>query len=181
LKGEKEMTTDEKVVATEKVPRKEKVLYFLRFHAWSMIAIGIAWFVYFAVVANGLSYDPAKGTDFSGFLFSLGIFALFPCVAWGVLALKVAQVDEDNWEEGSAHFSWGIFWMKALCMIGAGCFAILFGFRIRTMMESAQYTACPDKHLCPLFFLGSWMWYFIGACSFWSAIGRILNKLERRK
>ncbi len=26
------------------VQEKEKVLYFLRFHAWSLIALGVAWY-----------------------------------------------------------------------------------------------------------------------------------------
>ncbi len=36
------MSEEVKIEGAGKVPRKEKVLYFLRFHAWSLIALGVA-------------------------------------------------------------------------------------------------------------------------------------------
>ena len=162
------METNEEVVVAGKVPRKEKVLYFLRFHAWSIIAIGVAWFVYFA----------AKGLDL--FLFSFAVFILFLCVTWGALALRVAKVDEDSWVDGVTHFSWGIFWMKALCVIVAEIFAALCVFGIYSARVDAQ-AMIPRRLQLWLSIYGSCAWFFIGACSFWGAIGRILNRLERRK
>ena len=110
---------EEKIVVAEKVPRK-KVLCFLRFHAWSIIAIGIAWFIYFAVAEKGLDL----------FLFSFAVFILFLCVTWGALALRVAKVDEDSWVDGATHLPWPTFVIKVLCVIVAGIFAALCVFGI---------------------------------------------------
>ena len=150
--------------------KKEKVLYFLRFHALSMIALGIAWFVYFATAANGLDL----------FLFSFAVFILFLCVTWGALALRVARVDEDSWVDGATHLPWPTFVIKVLCVIVAGIFAALCVFGIYSARVDAQATI-PRRLQLWLSSYGSCAWYFIGACSFWNAIGRILNKLERRK
>ena len=164
------MSEEEKIVDAGKVPRKEKVLYFLRFHAWSMIALGVAWFVYFAVAAKGLDL----------FLFSFAVFILFLCVTWGALALRVAKADEDSWVDGAAHLPWPTFVIKVLCVIVAGIFAALCVFGIYSARVDAQATI-PRRLQLVVSIYGSCAWYFIGAYSFWNAIGRILNKLERRK
>ncbi len=166
------METNEEIGSAGKVPRKEKVLYFLRFHAWSMIAIGIAWFVYFAVAVNGLGFDL--------FLFSLAVFVLFLCVTRGALALRVAKVDEGSWVDDATHLPCPTFLIKVLCVILAGIFASLCVFGIYSARVDAQATI-PRRLQLGVSIYGSCAWYFIGACSFWSAIGRILNKLERRK
>ncbi len=94
------MSEEVKIEGAGKVPRKEKVLYFLRFHAWSLIALGVAWFIYFA-----------REGKFDLFLLSVAAFILLLCVTWGALALRVAKVDEESWEEGTV-FYWCVSFLE---------------------------------------------------------------------
>ena len=47
---------EEKIVVAEKVPRK-KVLCFLRFHAWSMIVLGVGWGIWYMLYAFGYKFE----------------------------------------------------------------------------------------------------------------------------
>ena len=166
------MSEEEKIVVAGKVPRKKKVLYFLRFYAWSMIVLGVGWGIWYMLYAFGYKFEL--------FCFLFGVLILFGCVVWGLLGLKVAKTDEDSWDGRKADFSWVIFWMKALCVIGAVVIVILwFVFLMATAMSRGMGGG--GKQFNGICFALSCIWFFIGACSFWGAIGRILNRLERRK
>ena len=176
------MTTDEKVVVAEKVPRKEKVLYFLRFYAWSVILIGIVWagYNFHLFLERAIPHWFEHALQSPDWLYVLyGFVILLGFFAWWVVIRAVARIDEKTvvlekgkcpWAIRAAQIFFGF--LAVVCFVA---FAFLF-WTVVIMFKDSLFEK-DINILTSVILIG--LWLSIGLCSFWGAIGRIMGKAER--